>query len=188
MMSEDKRQDILQATLDLISEHGFHGTPMAMIAERANVGAGTIYRYFENKENLIGELFRELKSDLSNAMLAGFDPDLDFAEKVRTLWSNTLNYCIQHPQEMLFLEQFHSSPYLTPEVEEDSMRVLAPIFGELEAAIEAGVIKNLPFEMYYVLTYNFAVSLAKYHIAGKLTVTDDVKEQAFSVVWDALKR
>lgn len=188
MMSEDKRQDILRATLDLISEHGFHGTPMAMIAERANVGAGTIYRYFENKENLIGELFRELKYDLSTAMLAGFEPDLNFVEKVQKLWSNTLNYCIQHPQEMLFLEQFHSSPYLTAEVEEESMRVLAPIFEELETAIQTGLVKDLPLEMYYVLTYNFAVSLAKYHVAGKLTVTDEVKEQAFSVVWDALKR
>ena len=188
MMSEDKRQDILRATLDLISEHGFHGTPMAMIAERASVGAGTIYRYFENKENLIDELFRELKSDLGIAMLVGFNPDLDFVEKVRMVWLNTLNYCMRHPQEMLFLEQFHSSPYLTPEVEEESMHALAPIFEELEIAIRAGVVKDLPREIYYVLTYNFAVSLAKYHIANKLTVTDEVKKQAFDVVWDALKR
>ena len=188
MMSDDKRQDILRATLDLISERGFHGTPMSMIAEHAEVGAGTIYRYFDSKESLIGDLFRELKSDLSAAMLADFEAEMDFPEKVRTLWLNTLNYCINHPKEMLFLEQYHSSPFLTPEIEEEGMRVLAPIFEELHTAIQTGIIKDLPQEMYFVLTYNFAVSLAKYHIAGKLVVTDEVKEQAFRMVWDALRR
>ena len=187
MMSNDKRQDILQATLELISEHGFHGTPMSLIADQADVGAGTIYRYFENKENLISELFRELKRDLSRAMLAGFDDGVVFVEKVRALWLNTLNYCIQHPQEMLFLEQYHSSPYLTPETEEESMQMLAPIFAELQTAIQTGMVKDLPLEIYFVLTYNFAVSLAKYHIAGKIALSEEVKAQAFSVVWDAIK-
>ena len=57
MAKTDKREDILRAALELIAEHGFHGAPMAMIAERAGVGAGTIYRYFENKDVLIAELY-----------------------------------------------------------------------------------------------------------------------------------
>jgi len=52
MARRDKRDDIVQAALELIAENGFHGAPMAMIADRAGVGAGTIYRYFENKDLL----------------------------------------------------------------------------------------------------------------------------------------
>jgi AcrR family transcriptional regulator len=44
MTKPDKREDIVWAAMELIAEHGFHGAPMAMIAERAGVGAGTIYR------------------------------------------------------------------------------------------------------------------------------------------------
>ncbi|HQM90514.1 MAG TPA: helix-turn-helix domain-containing protein, partial [Syntrophales bacterium] len=53
MKNSDKRDEILRAALELIAEHGFHGAPMAMVAERAGVGAGTIYRYFEGKDALI---------------------------------------------------------------------------------------------------------------------------------------
>jgi len=53
MTKPDKRDDIVRAALELIAENGFHGAPMAMIADKAGVGAGTIYRYFENKEVLI---------------------------------------------------------------------------------------------------------------------------------------
>jgi len=61
MKTSDKRSDIMQAALDLIAEQGFHRTPMAEIAAKAGVAAGTIYRYFESKDVLITELHRELE-------------------------------------------------------------------------------------------------------------------------------
>lgn len=71
----DKRTAILKATLKLISENGFHGTPMSQIAEEAGVGAGTIYRYFESKEVLIHDLFLEVKREISQAMLSDISPE-----------------------------------------------------------------------------------------------------------------
>ena len=62
----DKRNLILDTTLSLLSENGFHGTPISLIAEKANIGAGTIYRYFKNKEELINELFIEIKRRIIN--------------------------------------------------------------------------------------------------------------------------
>ena len=44
---------------------------MAMIAERANVGAGTIYRYFESKDVLITELYRDLEQRMYPFILDG---------------------------------------------------------------------------------------------------------------------
>src|SRR5438067_8425981 len=43
----DKREAIMSAALELFVERGFYGTAVPEIAERAEVGAGTIYRYFE---------------------------------------------------------------------------------------------------------------------------------------------
>ena len=65
MKTSDKRSDIMQAALELIAERGFHGAPMAEIAEKAGVAAGTIYRYFENKDVLITELHQELEEKIS---------------------------------------------------------------------------------------------------------------------------
>ncbi|MDR1867263.1 MAG: TetR/AcrR family transcriptional regulator, partial [Treponema sp.] len=44
-----KRDDLLNAALKLIAGQGFHAAPMSQIAEEANIGVGTIYRYFKNK-------------------------------------------------------------------------------------------------------------------------------------------
>ena len=43
-----------------------------MIAEKANVGAGTIYRYFENKEALVNSLFSKSMLQLSEMIKTGF--------------------------------------------------------------------------------------------------------------------
>jgi len=68
MKNSDKRADIMQAAMELIAARGFHGAPMAVIAEKADVAAGTIYRYFENKDVLIAELHRDLEDKILEAL------------------------------------------------------------------------------------------------------------------------
>ena len=61
----DKREAILAAATELFVERGFHGTTVPEIAERAGVGAGTIYRHFASKEAVVNELFRLHKQALT---------------------------------------------------------------------------------------------------------------------------
>ena len=58
----DKRTAILQATFDLVAERGFHQTPMSLVAKRSGVSAGIIYHYFDNKEDLIRQLYWHIKA------------------------------------------------------------------------------------------------------------------------------
>ncbi|MEZ5022656.1 MAG: helix-turn-helix domain-containing protein [Chitinophagales bacterium] len=52
----DKKESILEATLKLTTEIGWVDTSTALIAKEANVGMGTIYRYFQSKEQLFYDL------------------------------------------------------------------------------------------------------------------------------------
>jgi len=183
----DKRSDILKASLSLISEHGFHGTPMSMIAQEADVGAGTIYRYFENKEALINELFLEIKGEISQAMLKDFNPEAGTEKIFRKIWRNTFDYCVQNPKKMVFLEQYHNSPFQTPEIEAATLQYLAPVISVFEAAIKAGDIKNIPFEMLAIFAYDVTVAHAKRHIVGSLVMDEANLEAAVQACWDAIK-
>lgn len=183
----DKRADILKATLKLISEHGFHGTPMSMIAKEADVGAGTIYRYFENKEALINELFLEIKARISQVMLSGFSAEASAEETFCKVWRNTFDFCVQNPQEMFFLEQYHNSPFLTPETESTTMEYLAPLVGGFEAAIEAGEIKEMSFELLSIFAYDVTVAFAKRHISGAMVMGEALLDVAIQACWDAVK-
>jgi AcrR family transcriptional regulator len=56
---EAQRKRILDAAQHCFIEHGFHGASMANIAETADMSAGLIYRYFENKSAIILAIVEE---------------------------------------------------------------------------------------------------------------------------------
>ena len=72
MVKLEKREEIIGAALELIAEHGFHGAPMAMIAKKAKVAAGTIYRFFESKDDLINETFACLEGQMLASVMAHY--------------------------------------------------------------------------------------------------------------------
>jgi AcrR family transcriptional regulator len=55
----DLKQRIDAAALHLFAERGADATPMPMIAERAGVAVGSLYRYYANKEELVARLYAD---------------------------------------------------------------------------------------------------------------------------------
>ena len=74
----DKRSLIVEAALELIAENGFHGAPTSMIASKAGVGTGSIYRHFKDKEDLIHHVFRHVASQMREAILLDDIPKRPF--------------------------------------------------------------------------------------------------------------
>jgi TetR/AcrR family fatty acid metabolism transcriptional regulator len=53
---KQRREDILQAALEIFAKRGYHQGRMSDIAALAGVAHGTVYRYFPNKRTLAMEL------------------------------------------------------------------------------------------------------------------------------------
>ncbi len=69
-------QELLAAALDLFVERGYAGTRLDDVASLAGVSKGTLYLYFDNKEELFKAVVREnLVSALADAedLMAGFE-------------------------------------------------------------------------------------------------------------------
>ncbi|WP_339606737.1 TetR/AcrR family transcriptional regulator [uncultured Roseivirga sp.] len=183
----DKRSLILGTTLDLISEQGFHGTPISIIAQRAGVGAGTIYRYFQNKEELINELFKEIKRDIIRAMLNNYSDEGDFKERFMHLWKNMVHYFMKHPKEFNFIEQHRYAPYMSNLTREESFMILSPVMMFFIESKRAKAMKDLPLYTIIALLYGPIVSLLKQHIDNNQNLSDDRIDQAAEACWDAVK-
>lgn len=53
---EEKRREVALACSDLIHEVGMKNITVAQVAKTAGIGKGTVYEYFENKEDIIFEI------------------------------------------------------------------------------------------------------------------------------------
>lgn len=173
MAEVEKRTAILNATLDLISEHGFHGAPISKIAKQSGVSAGIIYHYFADKDDLIQALYVHIKEHLLEAMMIGNPQEAPWPDSFITLWLNSYQYYVRHPQQTRFIEQYENSPYPQFEENEDLLAKYAWLVQLIDDAQANGHIKDLPFPVIYELTLRVAAGLAKQQIKGGLSLTED---------------
>ncbi len=191
MVKPDKRDEIVRAALELIAENGFHGAPMAMIADKAGVGAGTIYRYFENKDVLINELYRELEQRLYAVLMGGYSPEKPVRERFIHLGTAILRYCITNPLDFRYLEQFHNSPYGVVHRrdkisgEADEKDIYRKLF---EEGLAKKVIKDLPLVVLFALAFGPLITVARDHILGFVVLDEALIGQTIAASWDGLKR
>ncbi|MRR09011.1 TetR/AcrR family transcriptional regulator [bacterium] len=123
-----KRQDILKAARVVFAEKGLHAATLDEIAEKAEFAKGTLYTYFQNKEDLfvsmleqeILDFHEELKqvlardlppaeilSQLVRAMMAAFDQNMDLM-RLLSQERSALATCRGGDQmEARFLPHFH---------------------------------------------------------------------------------
>ena len=191
MEKPDKRGEIIQAALHLIVERGFHGASMAMIAEKAAVGAGTIYHYFESKEALINELYHELEKKVMVALQEDYPLSKSIKERFIHLGTTLLKYFTAHPLYFRYMEQYHNSPY---GVSLRRDKILSKtenrnIFKDLfEEGIAQQVIKDLPLITLFALAFGPLVDLARDHTLGFIILDDNLIAQVVEACWDGIKR
>ena len=191
MKSFDKRDEIMKAALELIAEHGFHGAPMAMIAEKAGVAAGTIYRYFESKDILITELHRELEEKINATLLEGYPVERPLRERFLYRIRELLRYFIAHPLHFRYMEQYFNSPYgislhrdrlLGKSGNQD---IVMEIFRE---GSSQQILKDLPVVVLFSLAFGPLISLIRDHTLGFICLEETLVQKISEACWDGIKR
>lgn len=60
---DDRKQQIKHAAIEIFARRGFAGTKTSMIAMKAGISEGLIYRYFKSKDELYSEIVQELMEE-----------------------------------------------------------------------------------------------------------------------------
>lgn len=79
---EERRNKILEVSLNLFVEKGFAGTKISDISAAANMSAGLFFHYFESKEQVYKELVEMGLGGTQNSMQIQFDDPINFFECV----------------------------------------------------------------------------------------------------------
>lgn len=107
-----KRSAILDAALELFCEFTFEGARVPLIAERAGVGTGTIYHYFESKEALVNAVYQRWKGQLRELLVDEAPAGIPARDEFRHWWRGLWRFASERPRAFAFLETHHHAPYL----------------------------------------------------------------------------
>ncbi|GGK86272.1 TetR/AcrR family transcriptional regulator [Rufibacter glacialis] len=184
----EKKKAILESTLKLIKENGFHGTPMSLVAKKAGVAAGTIYHYFDSKDTLIMELFEYTQFRLQQAMLKNLREDMDFKEGFFLRWTSRYHFFIQNPDVLFFIEQFVNSPYFPRCPQERNERIQNEIKQFIGIGKEQGVFRDLDQNLMSIMVHSSIITAAKIQIDGKLVLGENEISQLAQMMWDSIRK
>jgi AcrR family transcriptional regulator len=73
---DDKKQCIKNAVMQLMLEEGFQGTSVSKIAKAAGVSPATVYIYYENKDAMLREIYKEYVEDTYQYLLECISTDM----------------------------------------------------------------------------------------------------------------
>ncbi len=183
----DKREAILDAALELFVERGFYGTAVPEIADRAGVGAGTIYRYFESKEALVNTIYRQQKLMFANAVLDGFPLAATTREQFRTLWLRMAAFATEHPNAFVFLELHHHARYLDDDSRAVESRMQTLFTGVITNAQARGELKQGPPHMLMGLVMGAFVGMIRSCVETASPLGEAEWTVAEQWIWEAVR-
>lgn len=187
---DDKRRLILDAALRVFAERGYHGTAVPEVAQAAKVSTGTLYHYFESKELLVNEVYRDAKTRLRTTLLHAL-PKLDPYQMDQgrawftALWTRLGAFAQAEPDAFRFLEMQDHTPYLDHESKQLELSVLAPLWLEGKRLTDrtAGESDAPPVDVAIALLWGAFVGLIKASRLGYLTLDERSLARAGAACW-----
>ena len=183
----DKKSALLNATLTLVNNHGFHNTPMSKIAKLAGVSPETIYLYFEHKQDLINSLYLEVKKSFSKSTFNGYDEQMSVKKGFEIIWFNIANYKLNQVRESTFLSQCDNSRMIDEAIRIEGLKNLQPLLDLWERGKKEGIIKPLSDYILYAHTVYPLSFLLEMQEREIFSLDQEVKNKMFQVAWDAIK-
>lgn len=90
----DRKEKIVQASMQLFVERGFHNTSTRIIAEEAGVSEGLIFRYFSSKDSLLDFLLQQGADEMYQTVaevISEHEPKVFFSKLVDSFFNIPLD-------------------------------------------------------------------------------------------------
>jgi len=183
-----KKDQVMQAALQLFVERGFDGTSTAEISKKAGVAAGTLFHHFDNKENLINAIYMKVKSDISETFRLAVDPNNDAKTNFLNVWTSFMRFCVDRPNQFRFTEIFSNSPQISERTAEQAKAQFLDILHNLiVSGRREGSLKDLPDELTFSIMTSPSVATAWYLIENPTELENqEFMDLAAASCWRAI--
>jgi AcrR family transcriptional regulator len=183
--SPEKRGAILKAAVREIAKEGLRA-PTAKIAKRAGIAAGTLFTYFETKEELLNELYLELKGEVYDAVNAGFPHKGSLEKRVRHIWLSFLEWAARFPEKRKVSVQLNVSDVITPETRAKMAAERRTIDATLRELATRGPLRGLPEGFATAILAAMQEATIEFS-AKKPKQREELIERSFQIFWRAVR-
>ncbi|WP_276311092.1 TetR/AcrR family transcriptional regulator [Paenibacillus nanensis] len=158
----DRRKQIIDAAAKSFSMFGYKATTMDGVAKIANVGKGTIYTFFTNKEELFQEIMNRMISEMKRIAEEAIDPGRLFFDNLSVVLEHLLDFQEEHELALKLSQEMREigTPMALEGLQQMERAVVGYIAGQVTQAIKKGEIKPCEPEMTAFIMLKMYMALA----------------------------
>ncbi len=143
-----KRMEILNAAVVLFAENGYSNTTIETIAEKSEFGKGTIYNYFDGKENIYWEIINEIFDAYLEALNEIDRTHQSFIDFIMNITKELFAFCTTHKHAFVMITRLRTgigidSVNVKNSISDYQAKVDSIFLKRIEAAVESGEIKTV---------------------------------------------
>ena len=191
-MPYSTRSEIIRCTILLFNQYG-PMVPMSKISEAAGVAAGTPFRYFSTKEELLAEAYKEAHATTLRCSPEENLEGLDAEHTVKRIVYTIMKWAAICPQELEYMRKYEDMVCYDCFSERFSQTLYAGIIEDLDMwpHIKDAVRPDLPRELLNrLISINCSV-YARYIAHLKLSVDDPefvrLAQASADSIWDSIR-
>ncbi|WP_410209979.1 TetR/AcrR family transcriptional regulator [Aquirhabdus sp.] len=184
--SEDKRDAILNAAIDVLAELG-ERAPTSKIAKLAGVAEGTLFTYFSSKEELLNQLYLSLKAELRQVMMLHYPESADLKAQMHHVWQSYLNWGVSQPEKRKVMAQLSTSEQITEQSKQIGMQSFCDLTQLIQDQINGGVLRDYP-PLFIGSILGALAEVSMNFMAQDQAHADRYRESGFDAFWHAVAR
>src|ERR1700677_5086061 len=112
--SEDRRAALLAAAAKVFAEQGLSAST-SLISSTAGVSEGSFFTYFKTKDELVNALYREIRLELADAVLANFPRRASVRQRLEHVFTKYVSWGVENPAPRKALKLVSMSNVITGE-------------------------------------------------------------------------
>ena len=182
--SDEKRAAILDAALMVFAERGNLSAPTSAISAAAGVAEGTLFTYFRSKDELLNELYQELRRRFTE-VLRDFPNDADARTRLRYVWDKYIDRHLAQPELLRVLVQLRHSGRLMKENEPPNP-LIVEMLSMTSEAVKGGRFEDASVELMVLMLRGMA-EVAISYIAVHPEEEEITRELGFDMIWRGLQ-
>jgi TetR/AcrR family fatty acid metabolism transcriptional regulator len=170
MRDPDKPQQIIDAAVRVFARKGYWNSRVSDIAREAGIAAGTIYLYFETKEDILIMLFRDKMARFVAAVWQAIAGEPDAVAKLRRLITMHFEILERQPElaEVVQVELRQGQKFFRGPATQEIASYFALIASVLEEGVASGQFRgDLPVKVAAKMLFGAMDQMATSWVLGK---------------------
>jgi len=169
--TDQRRREILDASLDLFLKQGIPGTTMPQICAASGASTGSVYHLFGGKDDIAMTLFVEGMQAYKSAMLRSIERKTSLRGCIHSLIATHLQIVVEGPALSLYLARLgiaDAQGDICAKHRELSDYFAQKLWLRLKPFADRGELMRLPQELYFSQIIGPAAHLARAWLLGRV--------------------